>query len=144
MSTFLCYASAYDEKAGNVESHLPRLLCVITGKGPQKEKYLAQISERKWSKVEVVTPWLQAEDYPKLLGESLQIYLLTEQYGKKVIIGKMLFLHLILLLQHWVLLHSFWQYCTGRLCPTKPNLIYVLTELQKVGLTNHLWQNKKW
>ena len=93
-----CYLSAYDEKAGNVESHLPRLLCVITGKGPQKEKYLAQISKRLWSKVEVVTPWLQAEDYPKLLGESLQVKLLTEQYGKKLVICKNVFLHLILLL----------------------------------------------
>ena len=71
---------------------------MITGKGPQKEKYLAQISERKWSKVEVVTPWLQAEDYPKLLGESLQVKLLTEQYGKTVVTCKNCFLHFIL---HW-------------------------------------------
>ena len=98
LSTFLCYISAYDEKAGNAESHLPRLLCVITGKGPQKEKYLTQISERKWSKVEVVTPWLQAEDYPKLLGESLQVTPLSERYGNKLVICKIFFTPLIILL----------------------------------------------
>jgi len=51
-------------------SDLPRLLCLVTGKGPLKSHFENQISEleAKWSKVRVRTLWLESEDYPKLLG----------------------------------------------------------------------------
>lgn len=58
----------YEEKASSEGSNLPRLVCVITGKGAQKDRYLKLISEKKWEKVAIATPWLEAEDYPKLLG----------------------------------------------------------------------------
>lgn len=41
---------------------------MITGKGPQKSHYLDVIGKRKWKKVEIITPWLAAEDYPLLLA----------------------------------------------------------------------------
>lgn len=39
------------------------------GKGPLKAHYEAVISEKTWRHVTVCTPWLEAEDYPVLLGE---------------------------------------------------------------------------
>mmetsp|Transcript_20922 Transcript_20922/g.38772 ORF Transcript_20922/g.38772 Transcript_20922/m.38772 type:complete len:425 (-) Transcript_20922:641-1915(-) len=41
---------------------------VITGKGPMKAYYAAEIAKRKWSKCMVKLAWLTAEDYPVLLG----------------------------------------------------------------------------
>ena len=46
----------------------PSLLCIITGKGPQKEEYKQKISELKWQKVTILTPWLESEDYPLVLA----------------------------------------------------------------------------
>jgi len=57
----------YDKRA-IVEPTLPRLVCAITGKGPQKAQYIEEIAQRNWSKVEVCTPWLDPADYPLLLG----------------------------------------------------------------------------
>ncbi|MCL4129461.1 UNVERIFIED_CONTAM: hypothetical protein GTU68_036416 [Idotea baltica] len=50
--------------------HYPQLVVVITGKGPLKNKYISDIQSRDWQHVAVVTPWLTAEDYPKLLAAS--------------------------------------------------------------------------
>jgi beta-1,4-mannosyltransferase len=41
---------------------------VITGKGPLKEHYLSLIEKKQWKNVAVLTPWLENEDYPLLLG----------------------------------------------------------------------------
>ncbi|KAI9222511.1 hypothetical protein BC828DRAFT_22297 [Blastocladiella britannica] len=41
---------------------------VITGKGPLRDHYEAEIADRTWSHVLISTAWLAAEDYPKLLG----------------------------------------------------------------------------
>lgn len=49
-------------------NHYPPLICVITGKGPLKSFYLDLISKRKWEVVKIITPWLENEDYPRLLG----------------------------------------------------------------------------
>nr|XP_011452682.2 chitobiosyldiphosphodolichol beta-mannosyltransferase [Crassostrea gigas] len=57
----------YDE-AQREDSSLPNLICVITGKGPQKEFYRNEIQNRQWKKVKFCLPWLESEDYPKLLG----------------------------------------------------------------------------
>ncbi|KAL3508877.1 hypothetical protein ACH5RR_028278 [Cinchona calisaya] len=46
----------------------PRLLFIITGKGPEKEKYELKIRKLKLKRVAFRTMWLSAEDYPFLLG----------------------------------------------------------------------------
>ncbi|XP_020038046.2 chitobiosyldiphosphodolichol beta-mannosyltransferase isoform X1 [Castor canadensis] len=49
---------------------LPSLVCVITGKGPLKEHYSRLIDSKCFQHVQVCTPWLEAEDYPLLLGSA--------------------------------------------------------------------------
>ncbi|TKR68169.1 hypothetical protein L596_024185 [Steinernema carpocapsae] len=49
-------------------NRLPHLIVVITGKGPQKAMYLDRIDRLKFRHVHIVTPWLEAEDYPKMLA----------------------------------------------------------------------------
>ncbi|KAF7650023.1 hypothetical protein LDENG_00132380 [Lucifuga dentata] len=49
---------------------LPALVCVITGKGPQKEHYRKLIDSLHLEHVKICTPWLEAEDYPILLGSA--------------------------------------------------------------------------
>lgn len=40
----------------------------FTGKGPQKEYYKKLIDSKSFKHVKICTPWLEAEDYPLLLG----------------------------------------------------------------------------
>jgi beta-1,4-mannosyltransferase len=51
---------------------LPELIVVITGKGPQKQHYLAKIKELKQQdaleQVTIYTDWLSFQDYASLLG----------------------------------------------------------------------------
>lgn len=51
---------------------LPNILAIITGKGPQKEHYLAKIralnQEKKLLNVVIQTAWLTSEDYATLLA----------------------------------------------------------------------------
>ncbi|KAM9471312.1 chitobiosyldiphosphodolichol beta-mannosyltransferase isoform 1-T1 [Salvelinus alpinus] len=54
-------------KAG---ASLPSLVCVITGKGPQKDHYRKLIDTLSFEHVKICTPWLEAEDYPVLLGSA--------------------------------------------------------------------------
>lgn len=49
-------------------SRLPELFVVITGKGPQKEYYLERISRMHFQHVRIITAWLAAEDYPRMLA----------------------------------------------------------------------------
>ncbi|TRY60259.1 hypothetical protein DNTS_005921 [Danionella cerebrum] len=58
------------EKFFEAESRLPSLVCVITGKGPQKEFYKKLIDSKEFQHVKICTPWLEAEDYPVLLGSA--------------------------------------------------------------------------
>lgn len=62
----------YSELATSSHPHLPELLVIITGKGPQKDYYLSRIAElEKTDKLEMVairTAWLSTEDYASLLG----------------------------------------------------------------------------
>jgi len=44
------------------------VVAVITGKGPQKAMYEAQMRSRPWRRVRVCTMWLEPADYPALLG----------------------------------------------------------------------------
>lgn len=60
------------------EAHrqLPRMLVVVTGKGPLRDDYMQRIGklqsgddkEEAWQFVRCVSLWLEAEDYPLLLG----------------------------------------------------------------------------
>uniref|UniRef100_A0A915M7N7 Chitobiosyldiphosphodolichol beta-mannosyltransferase n=1 Tax=Meloidogyne javanica TaxID=6303 RepID=A0A915M7N7_MELJA len=59
----------YDEYSKSDKGHLlPKLLVIITGKGPQKQLYLEKISTIPWQNVFILTDWLEAEDYPKILS----------------------------------------------------------------------------
>ncbi|KAM8934182.1 chitobiosyldiphosphodolichol beta-mannosyltransferase [Pelodytes ibericus] len=49
---------------------LPSLVCVITGKGPLKEYYTRLIGQMQFKNIQICTPWLEAEDYPVLLGSA--------------------------------------------------------------------------
>ncbi|KAJ8755128.1 hypothetical protein K2173_018926 [Erythroxylum novogranatense] len=60
----------------------PRLLFIITGKGPEKEKYEKKIRRLKLKRVAFRTMWLTAEDYPLLLGSAdLGVCLHTSSSG---------------------------------------------------------------
>ncbi len=45
-----------------------KLVCVITGKGPQKEMYKEKIAKLDLKFVSIVTPWLEPEEYPMMLA----------------------------------------------------------------------------
>ena len=51
---------------------LPKLLVILTGKGPLKEKYMGEVGklQKSWKWVQCISLWLEAEDYPILLGWS--------------------------------------------------------------------------
>ncbi|XP_032929822.1 chitobiosyldiphosphodolichol beta-mannosyltransferase isoform X3 [Catharus ustulatus] len=49
---------------------LPALVCVITGKGPLKDYYNGLIQKLDLKHIQICTPWLEAEDYPLLLGSA--------------------------------------------------------------------------
>ncbi|XP_077239802.1 UDP-Glycosyltransferase superfamily protein isoform X2 [Tasmannia lanceolata] len=60
----------------------PRLLFVITGKGPEREKYEEKIKKLHLKRVAFRTMWLSAEDYPLLLGAAdLGVCLHTSSSG---------------------------------------------------------------
>lgn len=61
---------SYESVATAEPQVYPSLLCIITGKGPQKSQYEAQIAKLQWRKVSIVTPWLEAEDYASLLASA--------------------------------------------------------------------------
>ena len=67
---YLLFSAAYED-AVNTGLALPKLVCVITGKGPMKKYYLDIIAKKHWQHVQICTPWLAAEDYPKLLGNAI-------------------------------------------------------------------------
>ncbi|XP_038006910.1 chitobiosyldiphosphodolichol beta-mannosyltransferase isoform X2 [Motacilla alba alba] len=51
-------------------AELPALVCVITGKGPLKDYYNRLIQKLHLKHIQICTPWLEAEDYPLLLGSA--------------------------------------------------------------------------
>ncbi|KAK2998202.1 hypothetical protein RJ639_024487, partial [Escallonia herrerae] len=60
----------------------PRLLIIITGKGPEKEKYEEKIRKLNLKRVAFRTMWLSSEDYPLLLGSAdLGVCLHTSSSG---------------------------------------------------------------
>lgn len=61
---------AYETTASDNATKFPKLICVITGKGPMKSYYQQKIAEREWRFVRIVTPWLENEDYPLMLASA--------------------------------------------------------------------------
>jgi beta-1,4-mannosyltransferase len=64
----LLFFIAYDNARENNELNLPDLICIITGKGPLKDFYMAIVAMKKWKHVKIESLWLENEDYPKILG----------------------------------------------------------------------------
>jgi len=57
--------------ASSSPSSLPKILVVITGKGPQKNYYKEKIALMQGMQyVRIATAWLAAEDYPKILASA--------------------------------------------------------------------------
>lgn len=76
-SFFTGYETAYI-----VTKRLPKLVCVITGKGPMKQDYMDKISQSKWQHIKVLTPWLEACDYPTMVASAdLGVCLHTSSSG---------------------------------------------------------------
>ncbi|KAL4911754.1 glycosyl transferases group 1-domain-containing protein [Aspergillus aurantiobrunneus] len=76
----------YSEVSSTSNPHLPAVLAIITGKGPQREMYVEQISnlqrDGKLNKVNICTVWLSASDYARLLASaSLGVSLHTSSSG---------------------------------------------------------------
>ncbi|KYM76813.1 Chitobiosyldiphosphodolichol beta-mannosyltransferase [Atta colombica] len=72
----------YENTCENGKLNLPDLVCVITGKGPLKDFYMAIIDLKKWKHVEIKTPWLKNEEYPKILASAdLGVCLHTSSSG---------------------------------------------------------------
>ncbi|XP_029912922.1 chitobiosyldiphosphodolichol beta-mannosyltransferase isoform X1 [Myripristis murdjan] len=69
---FSILLKALEEYEGFIKAgtSLPSLVCVITGKGPQKKYYRKLIDSLHFEYVKICTPWLEAEDYPVLLGSA--------------------------------------------------------------------------
>ena len=67
-SVLLQALSLYDEKAVASAKNFPRLIVIVTGKGPLKEHYLELASQCEWEKVVLETVWLDPDDYPRLLA----------------------------------------------------------------------------
>lgn len=67
-SILLSAIDSYEAAAAADPSVYPKLLFVITGKGPLKSYYEEKISKMQLSHTRIVTLWLSASDYPQLLG----------------------------------------------------------------------------
>jgi beta-1,4-mannosyltransferase len=89
----LAAAAAYDATADAADATkaapaaasttpLPDVLFVITGRGPQREEYLARIRQMRFKRVAFASVWLEPDDYPRLLGAAdLGVCLHTSSSG---------------------------------------------------------------
>ena len=69
-------------QAAASNGNLPGLLIAVTGKGPQKAMYEQKMRELRLKHVAFRTLWLEAADYPLLLGSAdLGISLHTSSSG---------------------------------------------------------------
>ncbi|KAL3798416.1 hypothetical protein HJC23_005069 [Cyclotella cryptica] len=76
--------SNLSEETQQDASSFPRVLVIVTGKGPQKAHYVPLIDDfnRTHPSIKIFTLWLEAVDYPKLLGcATLGISLHTSTSG---------------------------------------------------------------
>lgn len=64
------------------EAEYPRLLILVTGKGPQREQYVERMRGLDLRRVAFRTLWLESADYPRLLGScDLGVSLHTSSSG---------------------------------------------------------------
>ncbi|TYZ61257.1 hypothetical protein PybrP1_004427 [[Pythium] brassicae (nom. inval.)] len=72
-----------DERTAQLPaSEFPDLLVVVTGKGPQKQMYLERIRQLAFKRIRIATMWLDASDYPLVLGSAdLGVCLHTSSSG---------------------------------------------------------------
>lgn len=59
----------YDDACSDAKE-LPSILCIITGKGPERDYYVNLMKKNPMRHVIVSTVWLSFEDYPLLLGSA--------------------------------------------------------------------------
>lgn len=79
---FLLNALDIYEKKKKTQPNLPKLICIITGKGPLKSYYQELIQKMDFANITILTPWLSPEDYPKIIGSGdLGICLHTSSSG---------------------------------------------------------------
>ncbi|KAH0951382.1 hypothetical protein HN011_007141 [Eciton burchellii] len=72
----------YENACEKGELNLPDLICIITGKGPLQDSYMAIIDLKKWKHIKIKTLWLENEDYPKILASAdLGVCLHTSSSG---------------------------------------------------------------
>ena len=59
-----------NEESSSGRPRLPKILLLVTGKGPLRDRYMTKIkrSEKDWRWIRCRSLWLEAEDYPLLLG----------------------------------------------------------------------------
>jgi len=78
-SILLAALQLYEIKARQENGKLPKALMVVTGKGPEREKYMREVEKMQngtpenkdgWKWVRCVSMWLEPEDYPLLLGSA--------------------------------------------------------------------------
>ena len=84
-SLLLSALEAYSARATS-QTSLPKILAIITGKGPQKEYYLGLVEnmtkEKRLLNVDIRTAWLSTEDYATLLAAAdLGVSLHTSSSG---------------------------------------------------------------
>ncbi|KAL9006739.1 MAG: hypothetical protein Q9188_000517 [Gyalolechia gomerana] len=77
---------SYSDMAASTRSYLPKILTIITGKGPLKDAFVAKIGtatdEGRLNRVQIRTAWLSSEDYAKLLASAdLGVSLHTSSSG---------------------------------------------------------------
>ncbi|KAH9891295.1 mannosyltransferase [Cubamyces lactineus] len=68
---------ARELEEGDESTRLPKVLMVVTGKGPLRKKYMREIEpfqapggDATWRYVRCASLWLEADDYPLLLGSA--------------------------------------------------------------------------
>lgn len=66
--TFLLDALSQYDVSSTPSIPLPRILAVVTGKGPLMDEFLQNVKARAWNNVTVRTVWLSAEEYPLVIG----------------------------------------------------------------------------
>ena len=62
-SIFWDALAAYDRSP----ARLPRVVVVVTGKGPLKQQFLDAVAAQRFSRVLATTAWLPARDYAAIL-----------------------------------------------------------------------------
>lgn len=65
--------TVYERKARAADGRLPKVLMVVTGKGPDRARYMKEVAklqegEDGWRYVRCISMWLEAADYPIMLG----------------------------------------------------------------------------